>query len=46
MFSDTFAGITPASVPAFLAAQVVGGALGYLTARTLYPPPNDTERHP
>ena len=39
MFSDTFAGITPASVPAFLAAQAVGGALGYLTARTLYPPP-------
>ena len=35
--SDTFAGINPASVPAFLACQTVGGALGYLTARTLYP---------
>jgi arsenate reductase len=37
MFSDTFAGIAPASVPAFLAAQAVGAVLGYLTARTLYP---------
>ncbi len=35
--SDTFAGINPASVPAFLACQIIGGALGYLTARTLYP---------
>jgi hypothetical protein len=24
-------------VPAFLACQAIGGALGYLTARTLYP---------
>jgi glycerol uptake facilitator-like aquaporin len=37
MLSDTFAGISPASVPAFLACQVIGGTLGYLTARTLYP---------
>jgi arsenate reductase len=37
MLSDTFAGISPASVPGFLACQVIGGALGYLTARTLYP---------
>ena len=28
MFSDTFAGIAPASVPPFLLAQVVGAALG------------------
>ncbi|MFE0251362.1 aquaporin [Streptomyces sp. NPDC059010] len=27
-FTDTFAGIAPASVPAFIAAQLVGGALG------------------
>jgi arsenate reductase len=41
MLSDTFAGINPASVPAFLACQIIGGALGYLTARTLYPQPKD-----
>jgi glycerol uptake facilitator-like aquaporin len=28
MFSDTFAGISPADVPAFMVAQVVGGFLG------------------
>ena len=28
MFSDTFAGITPASVPPFVLMQLVGGALG------------------
>ena len=27
MFSDTFAGIAPASVPAFVLVQLVGGAL-------------------
>ena len=37
MFSDTFAGIAPASVPAFLAAQVVGGAIGLVLVRVLYP---------
>ena len=36
MFSNTFTGIDPASVPAFLAAQVVGGAAGYLGSRALY----------
>ena len=41
MLSDTFAGINPASVPAFLACQIIGGALGYLTARTLYPHTKD-----
>lgn len=40
MFSDTFAGIAPASVPPFLAAQAVGGALGVLLARTLFPLPH------
>jgi glycerol uptake facilitator-like aquaporin len=28
MFSDTFAGIAPASVPGFVVAQLVGAALG------------------
>lgn len=37
IFSDTFAGIDPASVLPFVAAQVVGGALGVLIATTLYP---------
>lgn len=41
MFSDTFTGIHPSSVPAFLAAQAVGGALGFLIARTLYPQPRE-----
>jgi glycerol uptake facilitator-like aquaporin len=37
MFSDTFAGIAPASVPAFIAAQVIGGVLAVLVIRALYP---------
>ncbi|MEA2170025.1 MAG: hypothetical protein QOF76_3325 [Solirubrobacteraceae bacterium] len=37
MFSDTFAGIAPASVPGFVAAQLVGGALAFLLIRILYP---------
>ncbi len=37
MFSNTFAGIAPASVPAFIAAQLVGGALAVAAIRTLYP---------
>ena len=37
MFSDTFAGIAPASAPLFIAAQVVGGALALLLVRALYP---------
>jgi arsenate reductase len=35
--SDTFAGIAPASAPAFLAAQAVGGFAGWLAARALFP---------
>ena len=35
--SDTFAGIAPSSVPMFLLAQVVGGALGVVVVRLLYP---------
>jgi arsenate reductase len=37
MFSDTFAGIAPASVPAYVAAQAIGGAAALLTVGTLYP---------
>ncbi|MBA3529301.1 MAG: aquaporin [Propionibacteriaceae bacterium] len=37
MFSDTFAGIAPSSVPMFLLMQLVGGALGYGLIKFLYP---------
>jgi glycerol uptake facilitator-like aquaporin len=37
MFSDTFAGIAPASVPAFIVAQLVGGAMAIGILRVLYP---------
>ncbi len=40
MFSDTFAGIAPASVPAFIVMQLVGGAAGLLAVRALYPAPS------
>ncbi|MER7452675.1 MIP/aquaporin family protein [Nocardia beijingensis] len=37
VFSDTFAGIAPASVPGFLAAQIIGAALGLALIVILYP---------
>jgi glycerol uptake facilitator-like aquaporin len=37
MFSDTFAGIAPASVPSYVVAQLVGEALAIAAVRTLYP---------
>jgi arsenate reductase len=37
MFSDTFAGIAPSSVPGFIAAQVIGGILAAGLIRVLYP---------
>jgi glycerol uptake facilitator-like aquaporin len=37
MFSNTFAGIAPVSVPPFLVAQAVGGTLGYLITSALHP---------
>ncbi|KRC66016.1 MIP family protein [Aeromicrobium sp. Root236] len=37
MFSDTFAGIAPSSVPAFVLAQVAGGAVGAALVLALYP---------
>jgi glycerol uptake facilitator-like aquaporin len=36
MFSDTFAGIAPASVPGFVAAQLVGGLVAIGVIRLLY----------
>jgi len=37
VFSDTFAGIDPSSVAGFVAAQLVGAAVGAGLVRTLYP---------
>ena len=37
MFSDSFAGIAPGSTPGFIAAQLIGGAVGLLLVRWLYP---------
>ncbi|NUT54864.1 MAG: aquaporin family protein [Thermoleophilia bacterium] len=37
MFSDSFAGIAPAAVPAFVVAQLAGGAAAYGLIRALYP---------
>src|SRR5581483_9826779 len=37
MFSDTFAGIAPASVPGFVVAELIGGAAAVLLVRVLYP---------
>jgi arsenate reductase len=37
MFSNSFAGIAPSSVPSFVAAEVLGGALAFLVVRLLYP---------
>jgi glycerol uptake facilitator-like aquaporin len=39
MLSDTFAGIAPASVPAFVAMQLVGGLAGLVVIRALFPHP-------
>jgi arsenate reductase len=37
MFSDTFAGIAPASVPGFVVAQLAGGVIAFGLVRALYP---------
>jgi len=42
MFSDTFAGIAPASVPAFVLAQFIGAGLGGLLVLALYPDAGDS----
>jgi glycerol uptake facilitator-like aquaporin len=37
MFSDSFAGIAPASVPPFVVAQLLGAGLAFVVIRVLYP---------
>ncbi len=37
MFSDTFAGIAPGSVPGYVAAEIAGGVLAWLAVKLLYP---------
>jgi glycerol uptake facilitator-like aquaporin len=37
MFSDTFAGIAPTSALPYIGAQLVGGLIGFLVVRALYP---------
>ncbi len=37
MFSDTFAGIAPASAPAYIGAQLLGGVVAVGLVRVLYP---------
>lgn len=37
IFSDTFAGIAPTSVPGFIAAQLIGAALAFLLLKWFYP---------
>jgi glycerol uptake facilitator-like aquaporin len=37
MFSNSFAGIAPASVPAYVIAQVLGGVCAVVAIRALYP---------
>ena len=44
MFSDTFAGISPASAPAFVLFQVVGAAVALAAIRALYPDFTDSQR--
>jgi glycerol uptake facilitator-like aquaporin len=41
MFSDTFAGIAPGSVPGFVAAEIVGGGFAVVLVRFLYPHADD-----
>jgi glycerol uptake facilitator-like aquaporin len=42
--TNTYAGIAPASAPAFIAAQLAGGALGTLLAVTVYPARRSPDR--
>jgi arsenate reductase len=43
-FTDTFAGIAPASAPAFVAAQLVGGLTGIGLLTALYPSSGEMSR--
>jgi glycerol uptake facilitator-like aquaporin len=42
MFSDTFAGIAPASAPAFILAQLIGAGVGAGLVLALYPDAGDS----
>lgn len=46
MLSDTFAGIAPSSVPAFVAAELLGAALAVLAHRALEPASKPTPTTP
>jgi arsenate reductase len=37
IFSDSFAGIAPASAPGFIAAQLIGATLAFLLLKWFYP---------
>jgi glycerol uptake facilitator-like aquaporin len=37
MFSNSFAGIAPSSVPSFVVAEALGGALAFVVVKVLYP---------
>ncbi|MFJ4654039.1 aquaporin [Nocardia sp. NPDC088792] len=45
MFSDTFAGIAPASVPAFIIAQLIGAAIGLTLIGLVYPATGPEPHH-
>jgi hypothetical protein len=40
MLSDTFAGIAPASVPMFVAMQLIGAVVAFGLIRLFYPQPH------
>jgi glycerol uptake facilitator-like aquaporin len=42
--TTSYAGIAPASAPAFIAAQIIGGALGTLLAVIIHPVPSRRDR--
>jgi arsenate reductase len=42
MFSDSFAGIAVTSAPGYIAAQLVGGVVGFGLIRLFYPSPAPT----
>lgn len=37
MFTDTFAGIAPSSSMGYIAAQILGGAIGLVAVRAFFP---------
>ena len=43
MLSNSFAGIAPSSVPTFVVAEAVGGALAFVIVKVLYPGVTPTE---